>query len=47
MTLNNFFYNKMQGHVLYFKMNTFWRLEYFMIILRQYKLRVITQKYYE
>ena len=40
MTLNNFFYNKMQGHVLYFKMNTFWRMQYLFIMIKQNKLWV-------
>lgn len=42
MTDNYLFFNKMESHMLNLKINTFWRLQYFMLILKKKR----TKKYF-
>ena len=42
MTGNFLFFNKMESHMLNLKINTFWRLQYFMLILNKKR----TKKYF-
>lgn len=37
MTGNNLFFNSIQNQVLHLKINTFWRLQYYMLVLRKKK----------
>lgn len=39
MTGNILFFDKMQSHILNLKMNTFWRLQYYMLLFKQKKIK--------
>ena len=44
MISSNFFLNKMECHLFNLKINTVWRLEYFMLMLRQKTQHIIAKK---